>query len=172
MIICPNCHHKEFPGALFCSDCGTQLVPLDVLHTRTIGKTNIEPASSVDQASGLNSIKMNLKNAAPGISIHIVDSGQVLHLSDRLDFTLGRAIEGQPILPDVDLSPYNAFSMGVSRLHAALRIINGDVYISDLGSSNGTRVNGQRIVPHVDCAVNHGDLIVLGKLKMQILVIK
>jgi pSer/pThr/pTyr-binding forkhead associated (FHA) protein len=102
----------------------------------------------------------------------MVDSAQVLHLAERNEFTLGRAIEGQPILPDVDLSPFDAFTLGVSRLHAALRIINGEVVVADLGSSNGTRVNGQKIVPHVDYPINHGDVIALGKLKIQVLIIK
>ena len=26
MIICPNCKHQELDGALFCSECGAQLV--------------------------------------------------------------------------------------------------------------------------------------------------
>jgi len=106
----------------------------------------------------------------PSLSLHIIDSGQILHLAERNEFTLGRTIEGQPILPDVDLSPFDAFTLGVSRLHAALRIINYEVVITDLGSSNGTRVNGQKIVPHVDYPINHGDIISLGKLKIQVLI--
>jgi len=83
---------------------------------------------------------------------------------------MGRVAEGQPILPDVDLSPYEAYSQGVSRLHAALKVINQRVVIMDLGSSNGTRVNGQKIVPNVDYPLNHGDMIALGKLKIQVLI--
>jgi len=79
-------------------------------------------------------------------------------------------VEGQPILPDVDLSPFDAFSLGVSRLHAAIRIVNREVVVTDLGSSNGTRVNGQKIVPHVDYPINHGDIIAVGKLKIQVII--
>jgi len=46
------------------------------------------------------------------ISLHLVDSGQILHLAGRSEFTLGRAADGQPILPDVDLSPYEAYTQG------------------------------------------------------------
>ena len=110
------------------------------------------------------------RSSDPNISLHIVESGQVLHLTDRKEFTLGRTVEGQPILPDVDLSPFDAFSLGVSRLHAALRIVNKELVVTDLGSSNGTRVNGQKIVPHVDYPINHGDIIALGKLKIQVII--
>ncbi|KAF0112493.1 MAG: hypothetical protein FD147_89 [Chloroflexi bacterium] len=172
MILCPNCQHKELPGALFCSECGTQLVSLDILNTRSIKKTPTDNLVIQTQIPDVTTRKTAPKGIEPSISLHIVDSGQVLHLADRTDFTLGRTIEGQPILPDVDLSPFDAFTLGVSRLHAALRIVNSEVVITDLGSSNGTRVNGQKIVPHVDYPLNHGDLIALGKLKIQVLIIK
>ncbi len=73
-------------------------------------------------------------------------------------------------MPDVDLSPYEAYTQGVSRLHSCLKIINQRVVITDLGSSNGTRVNGQKIMPHIDYPLNHGDVIALGKLKVQVLI--
>lgn len=172
MILCPNCQHKELPGALFCSECGTQLVSLDILNTRSIKKSSTDNLGTKAEIPEIPTRKAASRNAEPSISLHIVDSGQVIHLTDRSDFTLGRTIEGQPILPDVDLSPYDAFTLGVSRLHAALRIINGEVVVTDMGSSNGTRVNGQKIVPHVDYPLNHGDLLALGKLRIQVLIIK
>ncbi len=173
MILCPNCQHKELPGALFCSECGTQLVSLDILNTKTIQKTPSDtleaPLPTIPEVVAK---KTSAKINEVSISLHIVDSGQIIHLADRKEFTLGRTVEGQPILPDVDLSPFDAFTLGVSRLHAALRIINGEVVLTDLGSSNGTRVNGQKIVPHVDYPLNHGDIITLGKLKIQVLITK
>jgi pSer/pThr/pTyr-binding forkhead associated (FHA) protein len=121
---------------------------------------SIGDSSPADSAGEVDSI----------LSLHLVDSGQVLHLAGRSEFTLGRVAEGQPILPDVDLSPYEAYAMGVSRLHVALKVTLSGVVITDLGSSNGTRVNGQKIVPHVDYPINHGDVVAVGKLKIQILV--
>lgn len=172
MILCPNCQHKELPGALFCSECGTQLVSLDILNTRSIQKTPSDILEEPTEVPKISSKNGATKGAEPSISLHIIDSGQVVHLSDRSEFTLGRTIEGQPILPDVDLSPFDAFTLGVSRLHAALRIVNHEVVVTDLGSSNGTRVNGQKIVPHVDYPINHGDIIALGKLKIQVIINK
>lgn len=172
MILCPNCQHKELPGALFCSECGTQLVSLDILNTRSIQRTTTDTLPSTTEIPAIPSRKAMVHGTIPSISLHLIDSAQVIHLAERNEFTLGRAIEGQPILPDVDMSPFDAFTLGVSRLHAALRIVNGEVVITDLGSSNGTRVNGQKIVPHVDYPISHGDVIALGKLKIQILIIR
>lgn len=172
MILCPNCHHKEVAGALFCSECGAQLVSNDRVSTQSINRSTAEilipplpdslPAGQISQAGSLDAI----------VSLYLVDSGQIIHLAGRTEFTLGRVAEGQPILPDVDFSPFEAYAHGVSRLHASMKISNQRLIITDLGSSNGTRVNGQKIMAHIDYPLNHGDVVSLGKLKIQILIRK
>ena len=100
----------------------------------------------------------------------MMENGQILPLADRAEFTLGRSAEGQPIVPDVDLSPFNAYANGVSRLHAMIKLIQDKIVIIDLGSSNGTYLNGIRLSPYVETTVVQGDLVYLGKLKMQVLI--
>jgi pSer/pThr/pTyr-binding forkhead associated (FHA) protein len=39
----------------------------------------------------------------------------------------------------------------------------------DLGSANGTYLNGKRLGPNTEQSISHGDIIALGKLKIQIL---
>lgn len=175
MIICPNCHHKELPGALFCSECGARLISLDYLTTQSIQRTpseilddtNLDSVNSKD-VHAENKDNKNTMNAE--LALFVIENKQTLQLAGRTEFTLGRVAEGQPILPDVDLSAFDAYAQGVSRLHAALKVSRNRVAIMDLGSSNGTRVNGQKIVPHVDYPLNHGDIIALGKLKIQIII--
>ena len=174
MILCPNCQHHEIAGALFCSECGAQLVFTERLSTQAF----IRSQSDILQSTPLTAQPQSTTSAPPTpssaidalVSLHMVDNGQILPLAGRSEFTLGRVAEGQPILPDVDLSPYEAYAQGVSRLHAALKVINQRVVVMDLGSSNGTRVNGQKIMPNVDYPVNHGDMLALGKLKIQVLI--
>lgn len=104
------------------------------------------------------------------VSLFVVEANRTIPLRGRTEFTLGRVTEDQPIIPDVDLTPFEAYIMGVSRLHATLKIGPQRISIRDLGSSNGTRVNGNRIVPHVDYPLKPGDELALGKLVLQILV--
>lgn len=168
MILCPNCHHQEISGALYCSECGARLVSTDVRTTQSISRYSDvaaetetpPPPEPIVPSDGVDAV----------VSLRLVDSGQIIHLAGRNEFTLGRVTEGQPILPDVDLSAYEAYAQGVSRLHAALKIINNRVVITDLGSSNGTRVNGQKILPNFDYPLNHGDVVALGKLRIQVLI--
>jgi pSer/pThr/pTyr-binding forkhead associated (FHA) protein len=98
-----------------------------------------------------------------------MDSGKILPLASRNEFTLGRLSEGQPIMPDIDLTPYQAYASGVSRLHAVVKREDNRVAVMDLGSSNGTYVNGRRLNPHTEESLSHGDIVALGKLKIQIL---
>jgi pSer/pThr/pTyr-binding forkhead associated (FHA) protein len=72
-------------------------------------------------------------------------------------------------MPDIDLTPYQAYASGVSRLHVVIKRESSRVLIMDLGSSNGTYLNGRRLNPHVEETLNHGDVVALGKLKIQVL---
>ncbi len=170
MILCPNCQHQNVPGALFCSECGARLVSQDDLTTQSIKRspsdmlaTELPPPRTVPPT-------ISPEEVDTVISLLIIETGQVLHLAGRNEFTLGRVSEGQPILPDVDLTPYDAFSLGVSRLHLSMKLSRSGVIVTDLGSSNGTRVNGQKIVPHVEYPVNHGDTLAVGKLNFKVLI--
>jgi hypothetical protein len=170
MIICPNCQHQELPGALFCSECGAQLAFTEKLSTQTIQKVEEETSKPVVIPAGERTTGTLKPGTDSLISLHLVDTGKTLPLVGRTEFTLGRVTDGQPILPDVDLTPYEAYSQGVSRLHAAVKVVNQRIVIMDLGSSNGTRVNGQKIVPNVDYPVNNGDMLALGRLRIQMLI--
>jgi pSer/pThr/pTyr-binding forkhead associated (FHA) protein len=174
MILCPNCHYQEITGALFCGECGARLVVAEVPTTQHIDRsqTGVLILQSQPPSASPSTPPVSANIIKTVVSLHLIESGMILHLSGQTEFTLGRVAEGQPILPDVDLSPYEAYTQGVSRLHAALKMNNQRVLITDLGSSNGTRVNSQKILPNVDYPLNHGDVISLGKFKIQVLIRK
>lgn len=172
MILCPNCRHQELNGALFCSECGARLVISETPTTNAIernqtGLLMVQPRQPSPPAPVVASGPVETS-----VSLHLIESGMILHLAGQSEFTLGRVAEGQPILPDIDLSPYEAYSQGVSRLHAAIKLNNQRVVITDLGSSNGTRVNGTKIMPNTEFSLNHGDVLSLGKFKIQVLLRK
>lgn len=165
MIICSNCQHQNVTGAVYCAECGAQLEGVETLITQAITDEQIED---------------ELKKKAPRpeaaavpanswLSLHLMDSGKILPLASRNEFTLGRLSEGQPIMPDIDLTPYQAYASGVSRLHAVVKREASRVLVMDLGSSNGTYLNGRRLNPHTEEPLNHGDIVALGKLKIQVL---
>ena len=165
MIICSNCQYKNVSGAVFCAECGAQLDGVETLVTQAITDEQIE--EELKKKSGRPEPVSVPSNS--WISLHLMDSGKILPLASRNEFTLGRLSEGQPIMPDIDLTPYQAYASGVSRLHAVVKRDNHRVAVMDLGSSNGTYVNGRRLNPHTEESLSHGDIVALGKLKIQIL---
>jgi len=168
MIICSNCKHANMIGALFCAECGAQLIGRDTLTTQSIATENLKTASR--RTTGEMSQPVEGENA--WANLHLLDTGQVLPLSSRNEFTMGRISEGQPIMPDIDLSPYQAYAAGVSRLHAVIRRNGAAIAFMDLGSANGTFVNGNRLTPNTEQMLNHGDILALGKMRIQVLIDK
>jgi hypothetical protein len=166
MIICSNCKHNNMAGAMFCSECGAQLMGKDTLTTQNITTEQFEKVNT--RTTG-NDTYQSFDGGDSWGSLHLLDTGQVLPLSTRNEFTMGRISEGQPIMPDIDLSPYQAYAAGVSRLHAVIKRDGVRVIFIDLGSANGTYINGKRLVPNVEQTLNHGDIVALGKLKLQVL---
>ncbi|MCM1163667.1 MAG: FHA domain-containing protein [Muribaculaceae bacterium] len=59
-------------------------------------------------------------------------------------------------------SPY------VSSIHAELTLLdNGDIFIEDKNSTNGTFVGGQRLTPNVETQIHRGDLVKFGDTQLQ-----
>lgn len=168
MIICSNCKHANMTGALFCAECGAQLLGRDTLTTQTIATDNLKFATK--RTTGEMSQPVEGEDA--WANLYLLDTGQVLPLSSRNEFTMGRISEGQPIMPDIDLSPYQAYAAGVSRLHAVIRRNGEKVALMDLGSANGTYINGNRITPNTEQMLKHGDILALGKMRIQVLIEK
>lgn len=84
-------------------------------------------------------------------------------------YIVGRADEASDYMPDVDLSAFEARERGVSRRHAALVQFKGDLHVVDLGSINGTFINGKRLTPETPFPISPGDEMRLGTLDLILL---
>lgn len=115
-------------------------------------------------------VSEQIQSEVSSVALHFMDTGQVLDLESNRSYSLGRQSGGQAVVPDIDLSPFNAYEWGISRHHATLTITNGQVTIVDENSSNGTYHAGQKLEPNKPYVLNGGDMILLGKLRVQILV--
>jgi serine/threonine protein kinase len=87
--------------------------------------------------------------------------GQVFPL-DRDICTIGRQGEQKKVATDIDVTTLDTGKLA-SRRHAMVQLREGTFYISDLGSTNGTYVNGEKIKPQEPRALKAGDVIELGK---------
>ena len=166
MIECPTCKHREFVGTLFCSECGTRLVQATQVPTMGISRDKLSEEAKATKPSTPHSPDLS---TGALIGLRVVRTGELLSLVGRDNYTLGRSIEGQAVVPDVDLNKYEAYDAGISRMHAELRIAEDGLYVIDLESSNGTIVNGKRLLAQEPEPINHGDILQLGRLRFQLI---
>ena len=81
---------------------------------------------------------------------------------------VGRAEPDDKEQPDFDLTPYGAFSHGVSRRHAILMPTAQGLTLIDLGSTNGTWLNGRNLKHGQRYRIRTGDYIEFGTLRMDV----
>ncbi len=79
--------------------------------------------------------------------------------------------EGIVIGRNPEESPYVINHADVSRKHARMRVMRDRVFIEDLGSTNGTSVNGQTIDDKGPVSVESGDQIIIGSVVMKLRVL-
>ena len=68
----------------------------------------------------------------------------------------------------IDLTPFHAYQYGISRHHVSIDRVGSRIMVKDLGSTNGTHLNEQKLTPHHVYEINHGDTIFLGDMKMEV----
>lgn len=110
----------------------------------------------------------NLAGELKGI-LELSNSGDKLSL-DNLPFLMGRGRvqEGQTV--NLDLSVYDR--RYVSRRHAEISRQEGQFIITDLDSSNGTLLNGNRLTPHEPELLRSGDIIKIGQVHLEFKLIR
>jgi pSer/pThr/pTyr-binding forkhead associated (FHA) protein len=83
-------------------------------------------------------------------------------LPENGEIVLGRFDSATNVTPDVDLSYDDRENLAISRRHARIIACEGRHEIEDLGSTNGTRVNGIRLRIGQKVRLRSGDRVSLG----------
>lgn len=96
------------------------------------------------------------------------DSTQKINLDVNGEVALGRNTDPTTAIFD----PNQADQFGVSRRHGLLRPTENHLYLLDLGSTNGTSVNGHSIGVNVPYSLTNGDIIRLGRLEFVLKIIQ
>jgi pSer/pThr/pTyr-binding forkhead associated (FHA) protein len=146
-VFCTNCGHPNRDDARFCAECGH---PLQEDVTVTLPPTEAEeevheefpfPHDELETGQALLLVKRG-PNAG---STFLLDQGTT---------TVGRSTEGDVFLDDVT----------VSRKHAIFeRRADGAWFVRDVGSLNGTYVNGEQVD---ETKLASGDEVQIGRFKV------
>jgi CRP-like cAMP-binding protein len=102
----------------------------------------------------------------PNARLVEISSGITFPLADSRETTVGRIDPVTGIHPDIDLTPVDG-KRSISRRHARIRRDDDGGYnvIEDVGTMNGTFVNGERLAAGKPAPVTNGDTVVFGTIQ-------
>lgn len=92
-----------------------------------------------------------------------------ISLENRKRYYMGRR-DGN-YLPEIDLTRFDAYKLGVSRKHVCVRRYGRYVYITELGATNPTLINDRLLQFRERCLVQSGDKLQVGKLVLQLFLV-
>lgn len=159
MKTCPYCTHSNREGVLFCEECGQVLYTEQGTATRT--KKLPTGTGGLSAKGGWGTARFN---QSATIVLQIRDNPSPIEIVPQQETIIGRYDGSSASTPTIDLTPYGAYENGVSRIHAAIRRGEDTLTLVDLGSVNGTHLNGQRLIPNQPRVLRDGDEIRIGKL--------
>ena len=166
MIKCPFCQTPHVDNTLFCSECGTYLLEDDKRGTDPLGTGDIgwvgdeaEDPDGSDSAEGAGPTSVRLT---------IGDRKRTVEIQLNKAIHMGRLDPASDVFPEIDLTDDGGLEKGISRRHARILKREGTVVVEDLGSINGTFINGKRLAPYLPETLVSGDNLQLGRLLIEV----
>lgn len=103
------------------------------------------------------------------LCLEVTSTGRQIRLPPMAEVSIGRLDAAKGLFPDLDLTPEIMPASGVSRLHGKIHQRGSTYWVEDIGSANGTFLNGQRLTPYLLHALKDGDELQLGRVKLKII---
>jgi hypothetical protein len=185
MITCDRCKTENLDGSQYCDECGAPLRPngrSNPVQKRPApggnGHHAPAPGPHPEFAGGRVSAGLSFSALRTANKPHarlVIEkgrsTGKQFMLSD-VEAQIGRWDADGGIFPDVDLDTDDPEAK-VSRRHARITLSNGQYFLEDLGSTNGTFINrGKRLPPGQRQALCDGDEIIVGKTFLRFHIVK
>jgi len=155
---CSDCGHENRAGVLLCDNCGSDIY--DIL----VG----EAATKQLNRDATRDLRLTEPPSSRPLMLYVSDGSTPLSIERLNSLVMGRVDPETNNNVDIDLTPFDALNSGVSRKHATLDARQDPPTITDLGSYNGTFVNGERLEAETPQDLHSGDEIQLGRLKMRL----
>jgi hypothetical protein len=166
MVECPACHSKYVANTLFCEECGIYMLETEEQDTDPLEAEEYIWLLAADRARREDGDVVRSEPLT--LSLRIGNPPRELRMALVKPIRLGRIDPLKEIYPDVDLTDDQAAHYGVSREHACIFGRATFIGIEDLGSTNGTLLNGKRLAPYLPERLKDGDQLQLGKLRIEV----
>jgi hypothetical protein len=167
VVTCPVCRITYVPNTLFCTECGLYLLKSEDLATDPLEAVNVQWRGETDDLPRAQSV-LDTGPLTVRLCISQGDQMRELEVPVTRPVRLGRMDPLQDIYPEIDLTEDMALDYGVSREHACIFRRSEHVVVEDLGSTNGTLLNGERLAPFLPHHLEDGDQLQLGKLLIEV----
>ncbi|QPC83231.1 FHA domain-containing protein [Phototrophicus methaneseepsis] len=101
--------------------------------------------------------------------LHLILAESEVYVVDPTgEMVIGRSDKVTDYAPDIDLTQYGAYRLGLSRRHALVRRGQNTLELVDLGSRNGTYINDQALEAEQPQRLHDGDRVRLGNLTFRV----
>jgi pSer/pThr/pTyr-binding forkhead associated (FHA) protein len=173
MIECPICRSQYVTNTLFCEECGLYLLGTEKPDTDPLESEESSWLFGADSSQpgdgpSREPLTVRLRIGASSSPENEGDPPRELLVSLVKPIRLGRIDPLKEIYPDIDLTADRAMGHGVSRVHACIFGRGNYAMAEDLGSTNGTLLNGKRLAPYLPERLRDGDQLQLGKLLIEV----
>lgn len=167
MIKCPFCQATHVANTIFCNECGNYLLESDRRPTDPLESDEI---SWLGGTKGHPNIASSSQQNTKPVAIQLKIGPGKREVEAKLDkvINIGRVDPISAIFPEVDLTDESVSSKSVSRRHARILKRENSVILEDLGSINGTFINGKKLDPYMSEVLSDGDLLQVGKIPIEI----
>lgn len=156
-IFCANCGRGNKGTARFCATCGTPLQPAPA--------TSLPPATPAQPARSVTPAPSPAPTLPPALFRVTTPRGSWEFPLLTLPCRIGRRDPSQNHYPELDLADYDRGH--ASRRHAVVER-RGDQYVlTDVGSVNGTILNGVTLPAHRPQALREDDRIKIGDVELR-----
>lgn len=133
----------------------------------------IVPDNYIPTASNPNRQKRVFTNQTATCQLMLDSGGGLFEFPlppESTPVVVGRKKDHTDNYINVNLAPFDGFSLGVSRTHANFERAGSRLFLRDLGSTNGTWLNGERLTANHVNEVCHGDHIEFGRLSTKLFI--
>jgi hypothetical protein len=153
--LCGHCGEANREGTVYCAFCGNEL-------SQTL---SVNPLQSAPETPPLPT---DISGPELTLMIPTHQGIKPITLPHGERIVLGRVDHENQASPFINLSHFEALDLGVSRIHAVIDYGSDVPTLSDLGSTNGTYLNGRKLAPHEAHILRYGDEIRLARLKIYV----
>jgi FHA domain len=160
--VCVNCKMAYKADELYCAFCGFILPHVVSNETISTNFINGQQSRTVDLRWGTGYFHHRAR-----LFLRLMDTDLVIPAPlHSPSIVLGRCAPGAPV--DIDLTTFKAAELGVSRRHVRIDRVRDALQVTDLGSSNGTYLNRDKLAVGVPRTLRNRAVLQLGDMVLRI----